>query len=311
MRHLGYAAVAALCAFAAPGLAQTGLTVTSLKTFAYDSMVSWDLNDWRAVGVVDTVAVEGMVFLDIRAVFDVPWTEELTQLSVSSGDILLRLADGTEIQSFGSYRYWGMMHLSSPSISMSRPRDFPEQDEDLYWHALFMVPEGTATATLVIPGEPGFEDEVPIPATGPEQDAAGFAEFAVVDVDRFRQLALGEGRDSRRITNTVTAPAGYVMADLEVAISGMVANDFAPDGGFKWFTHNYRLASPEGVTMSPVGERFMDKLLGWQFNSVNVGDTAERRMVWLVPENLSNAVLYFGETPVADVDLSGAVADQG
>jgi len=311
MGRLIVAAVAAVLASVVTASAQTDLTLNSLKTYSYDSMVSWHARDWRPAAVLEIADVEGMVFLDIRAVFDVPWTDELTRLSVSSGDIVLRLADGTEIESFGSYQYWGMMRLLPQSISLSRPRDFPEEDEDLYWHSLFLIPEGTTTATLVIPGTPGYEGEVSVPATGPEQDAPAFAAFEVSDVARFRQIALEEGRDFRRVTSTITAPAGYVLADLEVTVEGLAANEFAADGAFHWFTHSYRLVTPEGETLSLLGERFSRKLLGWQFNGIAIGQSTERRMILMVPEDLAGAVLLFGETPVAEVDLSVALADQG
>lgn len=307
-------AALAAAVLASGASAQEGLTLESLKTYAYESMVSWHERDTRAAGVTEVAQVEGMIFLDIRAVFDVPWTEELSRLSVSSRDIKLTLPDGTEIESFGAYDYWGMMEMIPEGISISRPRDFPDEDEDLYWHTLYLVPEGTTTATLTIPseeGQPGWTGEIEVPAVSEEQDAAMFAEFTITDVERYRVIALEDGRESRRVTSTITAPEGQVLVDLEVEILAYSANEFEADGDFHWHTYDFRLTGPDGESFWPVGERFSSRILDWQFNGVNVGESARRRMVWTVPEGVSAATLRFGETPVAEVDLNVAVEERG
>ena len=55
----------------------------------------------------------------------------------------------------------------------------------------------------------------------------------------------------------------------------------------------------------------MRRVLDSQFNSVNIGDTARRTMIWVVPEDLTEARLLFGETEVARVALGSAgVSDE-
>jgi len=308
-------AIAALTlSFATPLAAQStsGLTLSSLKTYAYDSVVSWQERDFRPAGLEEVIATEGMVLLDVRAVFDVPWTEDLTRLSISSSDILLVLPDGTEVQSFGSYEYWGMFHTNASSASASRPRDWPDEDQDLYYHSVFLVPVGTTGALLRLPaddGEPGWEGPVEVPAVSAEQDAAMFAEFTVLDVVRTRTLALADGRDSRAFTSPMTAPEGHVFADLDIEVLAFAANEFDGDGRFYWHTYDFRLTGPDGETYPLIGERFIDKLLDSQFNGVAVGDTADRRAIWLVPEGAAQATLMFGTSPVAEVSLDTPLAD--
>ncbi len=298
----------ALSATALAAQSTTGLTLSSLKTYAYASVVNWSERDWRPSGVEEIIAVDGMVLLDVRAVFDVPWTEDLSRLSISSSDIMLILPDGTEIQSFGSYEYWGMFHANAASASASRPRDFPEEDRDLYYHSVFLVPEDTTTATLRLPaddGEPGWEGPVEVPSLSAEQDAAMFAEFTVTDVGILGQLDLEDGRDSRAFTSTIPAPAGYIFADLEIDILAFAANEFDGDGRFYWHTYDFRLVGPEGQTYPLIGERFIDKLLDAQFSGVSVGDTADRRAIWMIPEGTMTATLMFGQTAVTEVTLGG------
>jgi len=301
---------------AAPLAAQsvTGLDPIDITTFAYDRMESWTERDVRPAGVVEMAEVEGMIFFDVRGIFNVPWSDDLSRLSISSSDILLVLDDGTEIKPFGAYEYWGMMHLNPRGASVSRPRDFPEGDADLYWHSLFLVPEGTASATLRLSndeGLPGYEGTVTVPKISQELQSAVLAEFSVVDEARFRSLATIDGRDTQRVTMTMDAPPGYIFADIEVEIAPLAANEFDDDPRYYWHTYDFRLVGLDGTTFHPIGERFQDKILDYQFSGANPGDSATRRMVWMVPEDVAEATLMFGSVPVTPVTLASAIADQG
>ena len=62
--------------------------------------------------------------------------------------------------------------------------------------------------------------------------------------------------------------------------------------------------------MPLIGERFMDQVLNWQFNSVaGDGSSVTRRMIWAVPAGESHFELYFGDVGVASVQLAGVTAD--
>lgn len=314
LRNLTFGAVLAFSSVPLHAQSTTGLELSSLKTFAYDSVINWTERDWRPAGVEEVIAVDGMVLLDVRAVFDVPWTEDLARLSISSSDILLILPDGTEIQSVGSYEYWGMFHTSPSSASVSRPRDFPEEDADLYYHSIFLVPADTTGATLRLPaddGEPGWEGPVEVPAVTGEQDASMFAEITVTDVDLYRALSLEDGRDSRFFTSRIEAPSGFLFADIETDVMAFAANEFDGDGRFYWHTHDFRLVGPDGETYRLIGERFIDKLLDWQFSGTAVGDATDRRAIWLIPEGVGSAQLMFGLTAVADITFDQQVQDEG
>ena len=295
---------AMLLSGAAVAQSTSGLTVNSLKSYAYDTMVSWTERDARPAGVEEIAQVEGMVFLDIRAVFDVPWSDDLSRLSISSSDILVILPDGTEVQACCAYEYWGMMHMSGSSASVSRPSDFPDEDRDLYWHSIFLVPAGTPQVTLRLPadeGEPGYEGVVPVPAVSEELAAAEFAQFAVADPVRMDVLELEAGRDSRMVTSSMTAPEGQDFVDFEIEVTPFSANEFDFDGRFYWHTYDFRLVGADGATYGLIGERFQDRLLDSQFSSAGVGDSSTRRMVFMVPEGVTSATLHFGGTAVADV----------
>ena len=161
-------------------------------------------------------------------------------------------------------------------------------------------------------GLPGFEGEVTVPGKiSQELVAAALAEFTIVDADMFRSIDTVDGRDSTRVTMTMTAPPGQVFADLEVEVAALAANEFEQDGRFYWHTYDFDLVGLDGTTFHSVGERFSDRILDWQFSGTNPGESATRRMVWMVPEGTTEATLMFGTTPVAPVTLPTDVADQG
>ena len=306
MRVFRNAVLAASLPMSAAAQSTSGLEVLTLKTYAYDEMVSWTERDSRPAGIEEVARVDGMVFLDVRAVFDVPWTDDLSRLSVSSGDILVILPDGTEVQSCCSYDYWGMMHIQASGVSVSRPSDYPDEDRDLYWHSIFLVPEGTPQVTLRIPadeGEPGYEGAVPVPAVSSELGAAEFAEFSVSDVEILTELPLEAGRDTRAVTSVISAPAGQRFLDFEITVAPFSANEFDADGRFYWHTYDFRLVGANGETYGLIGERFQDRIMDSQFSSASVGGDSSRRMVFVVPDGVTSATLMFGATAVSEVSF--------
>ncbi|GGL74420.1 hypothetical protein [Wenxinia marina] len=305
--------VAALFLSLAPlsALAQTGLDLISSETAAFDSMVLWNERDVRPIGLTEVARVEGQIFFGVSLILDVPWSDDLQRVSINSSDIKLTLPDGTELQAIGAYDYLGMMELGSPGLSVSRPYNWPESDADARWQGVFLVPEGTSGGTLTFPGEPGWSGEVTVPAVGREVDAASFAAFTIADVDRYRRIALEDRRAGLDIGSVLTPLPGHVLADVEIEIAPTASNRTANEERFHWSTSFFRLVAADGTTYWPAGERFMDRLLDDQFNGVDPGESATRRVVWMVPEAADVAFLFYGDTMVAQVDLTGAVADEG
>lgn len=302
-----FALGALLCATALPATAQVPLTALSLTARAYDRVDSWQERDWRPAGLVEVVQVEGHVLVDVRLVADGPWSDTVERVQASPRDIKLVLPDGTELEPEGGYQYWGQLDMNGRSLSGRRPRNFPTDDADVHWNGLYVVPAGVSTATLrIATADVTFEGQVTIPKTSTPEAAADFASFRVTDVERYRRADLADGTGADAVTSTLTATPGMVLADLQIEVTGRASNQ--TDGGdrFNWSTHNFRLVDAEGHTLPLVGEQFMRRILDWQFNGVNIGDEAERNVIFLVPEGLTQARLLFGETPVAEVDLARA-----
>jgi hypothetical protein len=295
-------------ATAVPAAAQIELTSLSIQARSYEAATSWQERAYRPAGLVETVRIPGHTLVDVRAVFDGPWSDEVQRLSVSARSFSLVLPDGTELAPIGGHPNWGQMTLQTRSLSGSRPRNFPDEDSDLHWNGIFRVPKGVTSATLRIEDDDAtFEGAVQIPPPGPEDDAAAFASFEIAGVRRFRMVQLEDGRGDAMANSTITAPAGMVLAEVEIEVTGVASNQTDGRDRFTWHTHNFRLTDPSGATLGMVGERFMRRLLDSQFNGTNVGDSTERTVIWVVPEGLTEARLLFGETEVATVVL-GATA---
>ena len=126
------------------------LSQISLSAATYDAVVSWDERDHRPCCFRDVLATDGMIYLDVRLVLDVPWTDALDRVSFRADDVTIALADGTVQEAIGHFDYFGMFAVQSPGISARRPRDWPNEDEDAYYHAIFQIPAGTTEVTLSV-----------------------------------------------------------------------------------------------------------------------------------------------------------------
>lgn len=294
-------------AFAAPVSAQTALTALSLEARSYNSATSWQERPYRPAGLVEVVTVPGHVLVDIRAVFDGPWDDDLSRISVNSRDIRLVLPDGTELAAVGGHPTWGQMTLQSRNISGRRPRDFPDDGGDIHWNAVFVAPKGTTQAVLRVTADDAtFEGPVSVPPLTPPDTAASFASFEVETVRRFRRVNLEAGRNETAIGSSITAPDGQVLVELEVEVTGVASNQIDGDDRFTWHTHNFRLVDDQGRSLGLIGERFMDRILDSQFSGTDIGNDASRTMIWVAPEATGTARLLFGEVEVAQVDLTAA-----
>ncbi|MCB1390058.1 MAG: hypothetical protein KDK12_13095 [Rhodobacteraceae bacterium] len=301
----------ALSLLSTPALAQTDVTALSLTARAYEQVTNWQERSFRPAHLVEVVRVPGHILLDVRVVLDGPWSDTVERVQAGSRDIHLVLPDGTELDPQGGYQYWGQLSLIGRTLSARRPRNFPTEDQDIYWNGLFVVPEGTTQATLSIGGDDiRFSGTVAVPKLGAEDDPAAFASFRPTRVRRFHTAELQDGNGADAVPSTITAPPGMVLAEVEIEVTGVASNNADGDDRFNWSTSDFRLTDPQGASMALVGERFIRRILDSQFNGVDVGDSAERTVIWMVPEGLTEARLLFGETEVATVSLgTAAVTD--
>ncbi|MCA8906989.1 MAG: hypothetical protein KDA49_10920 [Rhodospirillaceae bacterium] len=314
MRNLGLMAgglgvAAVLAAFGPQAAEAQDLSVISMETHAYPSLVNWHERDGRPCCHPETLATDGMVFLDVRGVFDVPWSDTVTRFSASSRDVTVTLPDGTQLNPVGSYDYYGMYHFTASSPSASRPNGWPSEDRDLIYQAIFQIPAGTPSVVFAI-GE-SVSATLTVPAATEAPVAADFATFQVLNASYLAEVPVSRRQSDQDVTGTITAPAGNVFLEMEVEIAGQRANDPRGQERFYFHTQDFHLLDPSGRETGRIGERFMDFVMAHQFNSVNVGSSGTEDMIWSVPAGIASATLYFGDTPVAEINLSGLALPEG
>ena len=245
----GFALSSALALLALPAAAQVTLTPLSLTARSYESVTSWQERPYRPAGLVETVRIPGHMLVDIRAVFDGPWSDSIERVQANTRDILLVLPDGTELQAQGSYPTWGQLVLQARTLSARRPRNFPDEDQDVYWNGLFRVPKGVSTATLRIGGDDvRYEGPVTIPGPMMDEDAASFARFRPTAVRRFRTVALEDGRGDEAMRSTARNAADY-------------AKSYAKDAGVASVNAFIKAGQPARTIVSVAREKKCDLLV--------------------------------------------------
>lgn len=281
------------------------ITPLSLEAHAYPSLVSWQerVLGPRPCCIPEVLSQEGMIFLDVRAVFDVPWSEDLSRFNARAREINVILEDGTELNAIGAYENYGMFKHVPPSASQTRPRDWPDSDSDLHYHAIFQIPAETVGVTFAI-GE-AFSGEITVPPLTEAPTAASFASITATDPRFHASVSAEYTMSGQDVTGLLAAPDGFVFLELSVDVTGVESNDTSGENRFHWRTHNLHLVMPDGVNASLIGQRFQSRIFAGHLNSVEIGQTQTEEMIWAVPKGIEAVALYFGDTQVAEVDLSG------
>jgi hypothetical protein len=289
-----------------PAAADAELTAKNIEVFTYETITNRQQSEARPLGFSEIGKVDGHRFLHVQGIFDVPWSDDLSRLSVNTRDIQLVLPDGNEIQPMAGFQHLGRMTLTVPNISISRPRDYPDADADLYYQAVWLVPEEAETVTLRIGGDVPFEAELAVPAPVAEPSSADYAEFDVDRVRRYRSVGIEERGAWGSLPLAIMAPENHVLAALRVSINVTEPNNFDAEPRFYKHTHEFQLVDDTGNSFGLVGERFLRTIRNSRYTFADVGQTDEMVILWGVPETLETATLFFAGVPVAEVSLSDA-----
>lgn len=275
------------------------VTLKSLDLFAYESAPSWQERGMRPAGAVETVKKKGHFLLDVRAVYDVAWSDSLAKINAKSKEVQLVLEDGTKREVEAYYRYFGQLQLGPRSVNMNRPRKYPDEDQDLYFQAVFLVPDGTTKATLQIGGTVGASTPIEIPAVSQPPRAADFAQISITASRRFRTA----NTEDKPVTMVLTPPPGHVFLEAQVTVAAKASNEFDDDPRFYWHTSDFRLVDANHRTLGLIGERWFDRIIDDFFNGIDPGKSKAVTMIWTVPESLDKATLLLGEVPVGEIAL--------
>lgn len=308
--------LAALCMIVCPGLAlaqadQSVLKVLEIEARSYESLENTSVIQTRSVNLQERFGRDGAVLLDVRLVLDVAWTEDLSRVSANSRDITVLLPDGTASEVVGGFEYVGMPMLATQSFSKSRPSDWPEVDEDLHWRGLFMVPEGVETVTLSVAGDYPLTAQIAVPPPGEPEAALAGANITLAGLNRYRRLQSDQGRDASLINVSHVAPKGMVFLDLDIRVDAVASNSTSGDDYFGFWSTTLRLTDGGDTTFWPVGQRAWSGVSDRRFSSVDVNEAETFQMIWLVPESLTSATLWFASEQALEITIDGSILDEG
>lgn len=195
----------------------------------------------------------GHHFVFVRAIFDVAWTEDLDRISVSFSDIGLQLpGDAEPRQMVGRMSRLGEFDLSGTSLNARRPRDWPEETEQGFLNAVFLVPETITTGTLVF-NETTFSQEISLAAEVTELvDPASLVTVNVLGLTEVDEIVTRETSGRQDITGRL-APSLGAMMQLDLSVQPLQPNDMDGDTAFFYTIDAFTLVGPDNAPLRQIG----------------------------------------------------------
>ncbi|MEO0994422.1 MAG: hypothetical protein AAFX62_11510 [Pseudomonadota bacterium] len=237
-----------------------------------------------------------MRYVEVRRRLDVPWSDVLTSVRVTEKDILVELPDGSTLETFGRMTYAGKFRTSQPRLWAIKPKNWPEQDSDAYVAPVFQIPEEITSVVLKI-GDL-FETVIEIPEPTDMDHPADFARFEILGHRRFDGFKRdGSGTHKQRSWELVL-PDGFTLLELDIAMTGLMANNIFNEKTLSWRGTDFDLVDTRGVTMGWVGERWSNTIHQEGVGTIGLGETEIVKLIWLVPEDLQEFRLLFGDREI-------------
>jgi hypothetical protein len=313
MRISAPAPFALTVALAGTALAESPLTPTEVTVTRHDTFINYD-TDTGIVCCAHQVYLSGADadFIYIDADFDVAWSEDLDSVSYNSREILLAY-DGAEepIQSWGRVAYMPVVEASGASVRARRPRDFPDETVPAFLNAVFTVPNGIATATLLVgPEEARISVPITIPAgtteMPPVTDYLTFTPDALQIVD---VIETSERRGPGELAGQITAGTGQILA-LDLTVQALVNADMDADpGDNQVFYYNTAIAlvGPDGAPLAPMGQDTGGAIRNDYSNSISWDTESSpntRRMYYLGSGTPGTYRVFYLTEEVGQIDLA-------
>ncbi len=298
---------------AAPVWADSPLTLSSMTVTRHDTLVNYD-TDTGLLCCARQVYLSGedVDFIYVDADFDLAWSDDLDSVSYNSREILLQLPGAVEpIQAWWRVSFVPHVESSGPSIRARKPRDFPEETAGAYLNAVFSIPPGVGSATLLI----GPEDErlslnIAIPAG--ESEMPSPTDFVAVTADaltRLPQLATSERRGPVTLAGIVKADIGQVLA-LDITVQALANADTDSDPGENrvlYYNTSLSLVGPEGLPLVPLGQEVNGGLANDYSNSISwdtdPARTYGRQLYFLGSGAPGTYRLFYLDQEVGQIDL--------
>lgn len=313
-RRFGLCAAAFVLLAPAAALAQgDGWSFVSLEVQRYDSLVNTSEDTGLACCAPHVVQPgPDQALIHVSAVIDVPWSEELDRVSTFASKLTLTVPGGEPLGPIGEYERRGLFETEPGGVSASRPRDWPETDEDvnLEMEHVWLLPADATTATLTIDEYFTAEIEIPQEASTPITPAAT-ADFAITGSELLDSLTMEHGVNRQDIPGTVTPHAGRILR-VDFDMTPRMDTSIGGNPGFLLYTRYMQLAGPNGLPLVPLGQFLGDGLETDSSNSYSgdsfIGNSYDESFYWLTDAAPGPYTLYFFSDPVGEFTLGGGDA---
>ena len=230
------------------------VTVEAVSVQRYESLIDMD----ERPGILCCAPFRltpnaGEDFVHLSVEFDVAWSEELDTLRISGRDIGLRLPGEDEPRRmYGFFERVGLFATGASSLSVRRPRNWPDEDLNAFLEAVWLLPEGTEAATLVVE-DTDFSVEVSL-AGGVAQPASpgGFLDVTIDDVAAVGQVAAPYPSSRTEVQGLAAGEIGtIVQVTLTVAI--IAPNDIGREQAAFYYADDFALVGPGGAPLPFLG----------------------------------------------------------
>jgi hypothetical protein len=289
------------------------ITIGKITATASDGIRN-ELHERAWCGAEEILRLDGKVFVTLKAVVDVAWSDELRQLRIDGSQI--KLVDDRGNPCPELYRRFGNIKYESGGFYPYRPREWPdiEKAKPTVYEGTFVVPKGcrearltlaTASATVAIP-----QDNTPLPPlTAPQPGLpAKYMIFEILDARLIDERSSKVRISGETYTSTITNPQGKLL-EVRLKFTPTRGNDPDDDTAFTWQTNHLGFRYGEDKFVVTAGEEFVDGVVAYVGGSRRSQDgkweTKEATVWFAVPENLDKGMLTYKTTPVAEITPGG------
>jgi hypothetical protein len=276
------------------------LKLEEITVTAYEELFLMELP-----GMMQSLRLDGKVFLAVHTVILPQWTEEIRrfELDAKAKDVMLIAPDSTEIPMLGYFDQVGQFEISSLDRSISRRSNWQDEPQQVYYNAVFAIPEDGQKYQLKL--GPLFVD-VEKPAEIEQLPEHG----SMVNVEILGSRLVDQVKSiyevgEEKIETTVSNPNGPIL-EVQIQVTPLRSNSFP--GGFFWRRSWFWVLCDNGSYIQTVAEDVAGKLSDNVGHSLSPLDdetwmSGEVTLYFPVPKDTKSFTLIYITSPVAEGTL--------
>lgn len=272
------------------------LKLEEVTVTAYEELFLMELP-----GMIESLRLDGKVFLAVHTVILPQWTEEIKrfELDAKAKDVMLIAPDSTEIPVLGYFDQVGQFEIPSLNRSVSRRSNWQDEPQKVYYNAVFAIPEDGQKYQLKL-GPLSVDVEKPAEfEQSPEHGSMVNVEILGSRlVDQVKSIyKVGE----EKVETTVSNPNGPIL-EVQIQVTPLRSNSFV--GGFFWHSSWFWVLCNNGCYIQTVAEDFMDQLNDNVSHNLSYSNekwgSGEATLYFPVPKDTKSFTLIYITSPVAE-----------